>query len=198
MERLDRDFRVFIANTMVVVQAATEPSQRRILDLELRFYRLTKLVELSIKSRDTNPYGILDIGELDLALNDLRSAYLLVAADSGLGTDLIELDAFVDSKEMMIQDLKRCVVVPIIYTKCDFKGGSASLGNGTYTMADITSAYGFEAISSAVVPNGYSIVLELKDGSMQKLNGNTRCIPSETRPTVAKIIISGQQNLTDV
>lgn len=119
LENIDHEFSMYMKYTFdkedVILE---ERNKKQLANLEIDMFNLTTLIKNAIKTQKFNSKGQLDHEYIDDKVVDIDNKFLLISSDLDLFKSvkktLGDIKTFIEIKKMIINDLKQCILTPII------------------------------------------------------------------------------------
>lgn len=196
MRRVDNEFSMFFASlfTHDIFKHLPEASKKRLMGLEIDMLSATELVDTAIDNRDIDPHGHLDVDAITNAMTRLKSGYIKVKFDTELlkiftPLSLEGINAFIHMKDMMIKDLKKCIVTPVFYGEDNYVSRGVVLTEGLFTAKELADAYGLPKLGSFRVPPTYSVILNMSDGDIVTYNADISHIDDNKSSAILSVTV---------
>jgi hypothetical protein len=182
LERLDYEFTLYYSSTFYnkEITELDENVQKYLMSFEIDMINLTEYVKVAIKKQKVNAKGILDTSLIDATIKDLDDMFSLISTNlqlyKFLNSHMNDIKSFIELKKMVIEDLKKCVVTPVIYDKCNYTGKKVNLIEGRYELNFFLTHYNIANIASIQVPPNYNIIFHMKNGDVVLYNSDIECL----------------------
>lgn len=178
---IDHEFSLYIADLFPDnLGEINEPERKLLAQIEVDMYNLTDVIGQAITKREMNAKGMLYSEVVDTMFTTLQNNFLLASASLDLykflKKNIDDIGAFIDLKKLVVDDIKQCVLTPILYDKCNFTGNKVSLIEGQYVISDLYRHYKITNIASMQVPFNYNVILHMGNGDVRVENNDVVCM----------------------
>jgi hypothetical protein len=169
LQYIDHEFALYMSNIFPKNLAEIdEPTKQKLAQIEADMLNLTEIITTSIANQKLDAKGKLDSTIIDIIMKDLQVNFLLISANLNLrkflNDNVDDIGTFIELKKLIIEDLKQCILTPIVYDKCHFTGKKANLIEGSYKMSELYAHYQMSNVASIQIPSNYYAVIHMNDG----------------------------------
>lgn len=203
MERIDHEFFLYIASlfsSSEINEHITEAVKKTIMKIEVDMLSITDLVDQAIAKQHANARGNIDLAEADKKLEEITVSYFAIVADiklfQTLGKSLEDIMTFIEMKKVLINDLKQCIVMPLVFRACEYEGASIALRDGDYDGDKLKKNYNIEEIASIRVPPNYRIIIHVNNGDVFTYDSDVRCLPMAVRGAITLLSVVRRREST--
>ena len=194
MQRIDHEFSIYFANLFPSDLKLSDATKKRLIGLEIDMLAVTELVDVALQNRDLDSRGRLDAVMVDRALSRLDNGFVAVTSDTSLHValgvrSLRDIKAFIYLKRTMVEDLKRCVVTPLFYAACNYKGPGMALSEGQFSAKELKDNYDLSEVGSFRVPPTHVVVLNMSNGDVVTYKNDRACVPANMRGNIVSVTV---------
>lgn len=195
LQIIDHEFNLYYSNLFPENVGDLDEYERKLLaEIEADMYNLTTMITNAIAVQQLDAKGRLDSSLIDAKIKDLNANFLLVSSSLNLfkflQKSVDDIGSYIELKKLIVEDLKQCVLTPVVYDKCNFTGKSVHLIEGRYVIDELYTHYGIPIISSLQVPQNYNVVFHMKNGEVRVNNTDIPCLLSSTTASIDVITIT--------
>lgn len=195
LERMDNEFSMYFANMFrrddLLIK---EDTKKTLAKLEISMVNVTKMIDDALWNQRLDMQGKLELRDVENTLGQIHSLYLALVADldlyKALGRSLDDIMTFIEVKKIIVNDIKKCIVAPVFYPSCYYKGTGVVVSEGEYLFDRLKQELRLETIGSIQVPSTYTVFFEFTNGDVRMFEEDQPCLTDWMRGSIKKLTIS--------
>lgn len=181
LQLIDHEFSLYFSNLFPEnVGEINQPMKQLLAQIEVDMLNVTNIIDNALSNQQLDVKGRLDSTLIDAKLKDLDGNFLLVSTDLNLfkflKKDVDDIGTFIELKKMIVEDLKQCVLTPVVYDKCNYTGKKVYLIEGRYLMSELYQHYGISSVLSIQIPSNYTVIFHMNNGNVNVNGLDLPCI----------------------
>ena len=175
LELIDDEFSMYLSTLFPEnFGEIDQPTKQLLAQIEVDMLKVTYIIDRAISNQKLDVKGRLDSTLIDAKLKDLEGNFILVSTDLNLykflQKSVDDIGTFIELKKLIVEDLKQCVLTPVVYDACNYTGKKVYLIEGRYMMSELYEHYAISRVLSIQIPSNYTVVFHMNNGDV-KVNG---------------------------